>query len=133
MIFFNNFLDDMEVDANRFFLELIDIFENIVDYTLVENEEEILNAISMELQPYKEELKLKLQKNENNIITFDNLRQVIEELNICLTDDYTEFLIYKMKEKVPENSSIFDLNYKIILDLLDRNTNNINNNNEKNE
>ena len=130
--FFNNFIDDMEGDTNRFFLELIDIFENIVDYTLVENEEEVLNAISMELQPYKEELKLKLQKYENNIITFDNLRQVIEELNICLTDDYTEFLIYKMKEKVPENSSIFDLNYKIILDLLDRNTNNINNNNENN-
>ena len=130
--FFNNFIDDMEGDTNRFFLELIDIFENIVDYTLVENEEEVLNAISMELQPYKEELKLKLEKNENNIITFDNLRQIIEELNISLSDDYTEFLIYKMKEKVPENSSIFDLNYKIILDLLDRNTNNINNNVENN-
>ena len=53
-----------------------------------------------------------------------------------LTDDYTEFLIYKMKEKVPPNSSIFDLNYKIILDLLDKNTNtndnNINNNEEEN-
>ena len=59
---FNNFIDDLEGDTNRFFLELIDIFENIVDYTLVENEEEVLNAISMELQPYKEELKLKLEK-----------------------------------------------------------------------
>ena len=134
--FFNNFIEDMEGDTNRFFLELIDIFENIVDYTLVENEEEVLNAISMELQPYKEELKIKLEKYENNIITFDNLRQVIEELNISLSDDYTEFLIYKMKEKVPPNSSIFDLNYKIILDLLDKNANtndnNINNNEEEN-
>ena len=134
--FFNNFIEDMEGDTNRFFLELIDIFENIVDYTLVENEEEVLNAISMELQPYKEELKIKLEKYENNIITFDNLRQVIEELNISLSDDYTEFLIYKMKEKVPPNSSIFDLSYKIILDLLDKNANtndnNINNNEEEN-
>ena len=46
--FFSNFINDMEGDTNRFFLELIDIFENIVDYTLVENEEEVLNAISME-------------------------------------------------------------------------------------
>ena len=137
--FFSAFIDDMEGDTNRFFLELIDIFDNIVDYTLVENEEEVLNAISIDLQPYKEELKQKLEKNENYIITFDNLRQVIEELNITLTDDYTEFLIYKMKEKVPENSSIFDLNYKIILDLLERNTNNntnlsnnTNNNNNNN-
>ena len=130
--FFNNFIEDMEGDTNRFFLELIDIFENIVDYTLVENEEEVLNAIAMELQPYKEELKLKLEKHENNIITFDNLRQVIEELNISLTDDYTEFLIYKMKEKVPPDSSIFDLNYKIILDLLDKNTNTNTNENNNN-
>ena len=121
--FFNTFIDDMEGDTNRFFLELIDIFENIVDYTLVENEEEVLNAIAMELQPYKDDLKLKLEKYDNNIITFDYLRNIIEELNISLTDDYTEFLIYKMKEKVPENSSIFDLNCKIILDLLDKSLN----------
>ena len=131
--FFSNFINDMEGDTNRFFLELIDIFENIVDYTLVENEEEVLNAISMELQPYKEEIKLKLEKYVNNIITFDNLRNLIEELNISLTDDYTEFLIYKMKVKVPENSSILDLNFKIILDLLDKNisSSNIDNRDQK--
>ena len=129
--FFNKFIDDLEGDTNKFFLELIDIFENIVDYTLVENEEEVLNAITLELQPYKDELKVKLEKYENGIITFDNLRKVIEELNISLTDDYTEFLIYKMKEKVPENSSIFDLNYKIVLELLDRNINNDKNKEEE--
>ena len=131
--FFNNFIDEMEGDTNRFFLELIDIFENIVDYTLVENEEEVLNAISMELKPYKEGLKLKLEKYDNHTITFDNLRKIIEELNISLSDDYTEFLIYKMKGKVPENSSIFDLNYKIIFDLLDRDSNNILDNEDKKE
>ena len=132
--FFNNFIDDMEGDTNRFFLELMDIFENIVDYTLVENEEEVLNAIAMELQLYKDNLKLKLQKHENNLITFDYLRKIIEELNISLSDDYTEFLIYKMKEKVPENHSIFDLKYTIILDLLDKDLNNyINVNNDKEE
>ena len=129
--FFSNFIDDMEGDTNRFFLELMDIFENIVDYTLVENEEEVLNAIAMELHPYKDELKKKLEQYDNSTITFDYLRKIIEELNITLTDDYTEFLIYKMKEKVPEGGSIFDLNYKIILDLLDKsiNSNNSYNNN----
>ena len=133
--FFSNFIDDMEGDTNRFFLELMDIFENIVDYTLVENEEEVLNAIAMELHPYKDELKIKLEQYDNSTITFDYLRKIIEELNITLTDDYTEFLIYKMKEKVPEGGSIFDLNYKIILDLLDKsiNSNNSNNNNTNKE
>ena len=132
--FFNNFIDDMEGDTNRFFLELIDIFENVVDYTLVENEEDVLNAIALELFPYKEELKKRLEQNDKKIITFDNLRTIIEDLNISLTDDYTEFLIYKMKEKVPEKSSIFDLDYSIILELLDKNlVNNINESHDTNK
>ena len=134
--FFSNFIDDMEGDTNKFFFELIDIFENVTDYTLVENEEEVMNAIAAELQPFKDELKPRLEKYDNFIITFDNLRKVIEELNISLSDEYTEFLIYKMKENLPENSSIFDLNYKIVLELLDRslmkvNSNNGTNNDEK--
>ena len=132
--FFNNFIDDMEGDTNRFFLELIDIFENVVDYTLVENEEDVLNAIAFELYPYKEELKKRLEQKDKKIITFDNLRTIIEDLNISLTDDYTEFLIYKMKERVPEKSSIFDLDYSIILELLDKNLiNNINESNDTNK
>ena len=132
--FFNNFIDDMEGDTNRFFFELIDIFENVVDYTLVENEEDVLNAIALELYPYKEELKKRLEQSDNKIITFDNLRAIIEDLNISLTDDYTEFLIYKMKERVPEKSSIFDLDYSIILELLDKNLiNNINDSNDTNK
>jgi hypothetical protein len=132
--FFNNFIDDMEGDTNRFFLELIDIFENVVDYTLVENEEDVLNAIALELYPYKEELKKRLEQSGNKIITFDNLRAIIEDLNISLTDDYTEFLIYKMKERVPEKSSIFDLDYSIILELLDKKLiNNINDSNDINK
>ena len=131
--FFSNFIDDLEGDTNKFFLELIDIFENVVDYTLVENEEEVLNAIAMDLQSYKDELKMRLDKNDKGIITFDNLRKIIEQLNITLTDDYTEFLIYKMKEKVPENSSIFDLNYKVLLEILDRSIINVNKTNTTNE
>ena len=33
-----------------------------------------------------------------------------------------------MKEKLPENSSIFDLNYKIVFELLDRSLINVNSN-----
>lgn len=131
--FFSNFIDDIEGDTHKFFIELMDIFENVTDYTLVENEEEVMNAIAGELQPFKDELKPKLEKYENFIITFDNLRKVIEELNISLPDEYTEFLIYKMKENLPENSSIFDLNYKIVLELLDRSLIKINNNRNNDE
>ena len=128
--FLINLIEESEGDTNKFFLELIDIAHNIIDYTLIENEEEILNAFAIELQPFKEKLKSNLEKYENNLINFDSLKKIFDELKINLSDDYYQFLLYKMKENTIEKSSIFDLNYKIILDLLERdiNLNGISNN-----
>ena len=121
--FLINLIEESEGDTNKFFLELIDIAHNIIDYTLIENEEEILNAFAIELQPFKEKLKSNLEKYENNLINFDSLRKIFDELKINLSDDYYQFLLYKMKENITEKSSIFDLNYKVILDLLERDIN----------
>ncbi len=121
--FLINLIEESEGDTNKFFLELIDIAHNIIDYTLIENEEEILNAFAIELQPFKEKLKSNLEKFENNLINFDSLRKIFDELKINLSDDYYQFLLYKMKENTIEKSSIFDLNYKVILDLLERDIN----------
>ena len=128
--FLINLIEESEGDTNKFFLELIDIAHNIIDYTLIENEEEILNAFAIELQPFKEKLKSNLEKYENNLINFDSLKKIFDELKINLSDDYYQFLLYKMKENTIEKSSIFDLNYKVILDLLERdiNLNGISNN-----
>ena len=128
--FLINLIEESEGDTNKFFLELIDIAHNIIDYTLIENEEEILNAFAIELQPFKEKLKTNLEKYENNLINFDSLKKIFDELKINLSDDYYQFLLYKMKENTIEKSSIFDLNYKVILDLLERdiNLNGISNN-----
>ena len=121
--FLINLIEESEGDTNKFFLELIDIAHNIIDYTLIENEEEILNAFAIELQPFKEKLKSNLEKFENNLINFDSLKKIFDELKINLSDDYYQFLLYKMKENITEKSSIFDLNYKVILDLLERDIN----------
>ena len=128
--FLINLIEESEGDTNKFFLELIDIAHNIIDYTLIENEEEILNAFAIELQPFKEKLKSNLEKYENNLINFDSLKKIFDELKINLSDDYYQFLLYEMKENTTEKSSIFDLNYKVILDLLERdiNLNGISNN-----
>ena len=119
--FFSNLIEETEGDTNKFFLELIDLSNNIVDYTLIENEEEIFNAFAYELNPYKEKLILKLKKFNNNLITFDSLKNIFDELKINLSDEYYQYLLYKMKEKAPEQSSIFELYTKILLDILERN------------
>ena len=119
--FFSNLIEETEGDTNKFFLELIDLSNNIVDYTLIENEEEIFNAFAYELNPYKEKLILKLKKFDNNLITFDSLKNIFDELKINLSDEYYQYLLYKMKEKAPEQSSIFELDTKFLLDILERN------------
>ena len=118
--FFSNLIEETEGDTNKFFLELIDISNNIVDYTLIENEEEIFNAFAYELNPFKEKLKSKLKKFDNNLITFDSLKNIFEELKINLSDEYYQFLLYKMKKETPEQNSIFELDTKIILDILEK-------------
>jgi len=129
--FFENLIEDIEGDTNRFFYELMDISDNIVDYTLVKNEQEVLNTLAIELMPFKAKLKLYLKNNENNLINFESFKKILNELNIKLSDDYMEYLLYKMKEKVPQNCSIFDLNFEIILEILERNVA-LNNENEIN-
>ena len=119
--FFSNLIEETEGDTNKFFLELIDISNNIVDYTLIENEEEIFNAFAYELNPFKEKLKSKLKKFDNNLITFDSLKNIFEEIKINLSDEYYQFLLYKMKKETPEQSSIFELGIKILLDILEKN------------
>ena len=130
--FFVYLIDETEGDSNKFFYELIDIANNIFDYTLIENEEEILNFFSKELLPYKEKLEENLKNYQNNLITFDSLKKLFEELKINLGEEYYQYLLYKMKEKVPEKNSIFELDFKIILDILEGNINFNNTNNLKN-
>ena len=120
----NEFLNgilELNDDISFFIIVIKYIYENMSDYTRIDNEEEILSAIASELYPYKENLKKILEQNDNRIISFENLKAIINDLNISMPDKYLEFLIYKMKEKVPEKSSIFDLDYGIILELLDKN------------
>ena len=133
--FLTNLIEEAEGDTNKFFYELIDISHNLIDYNLIENEEEVFNAFAYELMPFKKQLKSNLEKYENNLITFDSLRKIFDDLNINLSDEYYQYLLYKMKEKVPEKSSIFELNYEIILDILERkiNLNNSNGNNSNKE
>ena len=121
--FFNEYIEFLKGNTNDFFNEIVIIFENLVDYTPIENNENLLNSLSLKLKKYKNELQKKLKENDkdgNNLITFDIFRKIINELNITLEDELIEFLLYKMKSSVPENHSIFDLNYKIIIDLLNK-------------
>ena len=118
--FLNDFVDSLNGETVVIFNGLIEVFDNIKDYTGINKD----NELSFGLNKYKDQLLDTLKKNDinnNHLITFDILRKIVQDLNIILEDESMEYLIYKMKKNVPENNSIFDLNYEIIEQLLERN------------
>ena len=115
--FLNDFVDSLNGETAGFFDGLIQVFENVKDYTGVNKDREV----SFELNKYKDQLINMLKQNDinnNHLITFDIFRKIAQDLNILLDDDSMEYLIYLMKKNVPENNSIFDLNYEIIENLV---------------
>ena len=118
--FLNDFVDSLNGETAGFFDGLIQVFENVKDYTGVNKDREV----SFELNKYKDQLINMLKQNDinnNHLITFDIFRKIAQDLNILLDDDSMEYLIYLMKKNVPENNSIFDLNYEIIEKLTEKN------------
>ena len=118
--FLSDFIDSLNGETGGFFSGLIEIFETIQDYTGINKDREV----SFELNKYKEQLINMLKQNDvnnNHLITFDIFRKIVQDLSILLDNDSMEYLIYLMKKSVPENNSIFDLNYEIIEKLLEKN------------
>ena len=117
--FLNDFVDSLNGETAMFFNGLMEIFENIKDYNGVDKNDEL----SFGLKKHKNELIETFKKydtNNTNLVTFDIFRKIVQELNIIFDDETMEYLVYEMKKNVPENSSIFDLNYQIILNLLEK-------------
>ena len=118
--FLNDFVDSLNGDISIFFNGLIEVFDNINDYSGINRDIEL----SFKLNKYKDELITELKKNDINnthLITFDIFRKIVHDLNLLLDDESMEYLIYKMKKEVPENNSIFDLNFQVIENLLQKN------------
>ena len=118
--FLNDFVDSLNGDISIFFNGLIEVFDNVNDYTGINKNCEL----SFKLSKYKDELITSLKKNDPNnthLITFETFRKIVHDLNLLLDDESMEYLIYKMKKDVPEDNSIFDLNYEFIEVLLQKN------------
>ena len=134
--FFSKVIDKLDGDTGTFFNELMVIFNNIMDYNLISEQEEILNVLSKQLVIYKDSLLQKIKEKhkpkDDHVITFDTLRDIVKELRIILKDDLIEFLIYKMKETLNGSHSIFDLNTLIIENMFENLNKDINIENDDN-
>ena len=118
--FLSDFVDSLNGEISVFFNGLIEVFDNVNDYSGINKDYEL----SFKLSKYKDELITSLQKSDPNnthLITFETFRKIVHDLNLLLDDESMEYLIYRMKKDVPKDNSIFDLNYEVIEKLLKNN------------
>ena len=121
--FLYDFFDYIQNDMNEFLKKLLNEFENIINFNSFKNEEDYLKSLAINLQKYKNDLTEKLSEldiEKTNLISFQNFKKILSDLGNPLRMNLLDYLLYIMKKNTDENCSMFDFNYKIILELLDR-------------
>ena len=121
--FLENLLEQYENDIDKYMEFLNNIFSSLNEFS--ENDNEKINKLKFELNKYPSFLNKIKEKdtNKNYIISYLDFGNISTEVNLNLEPELIDFLLYNMKKNVPENYSIFDLNYKIIEELNQENFN----------
>ena len=112
--FMNAFIDYNGWDSEKFYQGIANISDGIIDYKDMD-EEKMYKSIGESLNKDKEELIKKIKEegdNEKHLINFLKFIDIIKDTD--MNDEMKKFLLYKMKEDVPEGNSIVDLNYEVI-------------------
>ena len=121
--FLYEYLDYLQNDMKEFLQRLVNAFENIIDYESIPNKEILLDSLAFNLQKNKDEYIKKFAEidiNKTNLISFQNFMNILSELGDPIRVELLEFILYLMKKNTDETCSMFDFNYKIILELLER-------------
>ena len=121
--FLYEYLDYLQNNMKEFLQRLVNAFENIIDYDSIPNKDNLLDSLAFNLQKNKNEYIQKLSEidtNKTNLISFQNFMNILSELGDPIRVELLEFILYLMKKNTDETCSMFDFNYKIILELLER-------------
>ena len=128
-------LDSDKKEIQDFFTELvalyngdiIKIYEQLREYfeKIVEQEKLTTKRLNRTLRSYIQDAKEKLNtrlKNEDipsdKIISYELFKEIVEECEIKLKENYLDILLYQMKIAVPQGRSFNSLNAIVIIDFL---------------
>ena len=110
--------DDQKKMTDNF----LTLFNNIKTYN---SEQELV--FSKKIKKYfldkKDIILKKLEPFKNKYISFYFLKQLIEEQNIELKDDYEQYLFYELKKFDDPNASLYDLKAQNLINILENNQN----------
>ena len=117
--YLDNLLNKYNNDTDDFMSDINNIFSNVNDYSLI-NEEEFNSKLKIQINNYPNLIdKCKeVDSNKNYIISYFDYKKIYSDLKLDFDDNLNDYLIYKMKLNTPENSSFFDLNYQFVEDLV---------------
>ena len=128
-------LDSDKKEIQDFFTELVTLYngdiikmyEQLREYfeKIVEQEKLTTKRLNRTLRSYIQDAKEKLNirlKNEDipsdKIISYELFKEIVEECEIKLKENYMDILLYQMKIAVPQGRSFNSLNAIVIIDFL---------------
>ena len=100
----------------------LSLFTNINIYN---SEQELIYSkkIKKSFLEKKDIIYKKLEPFRNKYVSFYFLKQLIEEQNIDLKDEYAQYLFYELKKFDDPNSSLYDLKVQNLFNILENNEN----------
>ena len=109
-------------DQKKMTENFLSLFGNI---NLYNSEQELMfsKKIKKAFLDKKEIIYKKLEPFKNKYISFHFLKQLIEELNIELKEEYAQYLFYELKKFDDPNSSLYDLKVQNLFNILENNQN----------
>ena len=102
-----NYSDKIPQNFQSRFLSLF----NAISVFSKEKEEKSDNKLVKILNPFKESLLINLKQydpNNSGLISFDNLKKLLDSLKIILKENDIEYLLYRMK-KFENRDNILDM------------------------
>jgi len=121
-IWLNTLLSMCDNDQKKMTENFLSLFSNINIYT-AEQELIFSKKIKKCFLDKKEIIFKKLEPFKNKYISFHFLKQLIEEQNIELKDEYTHYLFYELKKFDDPNASLYDLKVQNLFTLLENSQN----------
>ena len=109
-------------DQKKMTENFLSLFSNINSYN---SEQELMfsKKIKKAFLDKKEIIYKKLEPFKNKYISFHFLKQLIEELNIELKEEYAQYLFYELKKFDDPNASLYDLKVQNLFNILENNQN----------
>ena len=102
------FLEICEDNQKKMTESFLNLFKEITNYN---NEKELIYSKKIKKYLFKKnpEFAKKLEPFKNKYISFQYVKQLLEEQNIDLKDEYSQYLFYELKKFEDKQASIFDL------------------------